>query len=295
MVRTRNRPGSPNLPVATAVLLLPGLAVALRRKPPGPAATPIYSSSTGRLEQVVRHQRRRQGRHTRVYGRPPAAGIEIDRDNDGRTDRWEFSADAPAERVRPKTPDGHAEIERVEEAALAQLPESVTLDVVGYHTRGYDGYANLLRDTAARLGVSARVVVADAMPRAALLAAAAGADVGVALLPALSDRINERAMVGASNKPFDYMAAGLTLLVPDAPAWRHTFVDAGFGLACDPESAVSIAGAVQCLLSRRTALAEMGRRGQEQIARDWNYELTFAPVMTTLLGRGHDASARGAA
>jgi glycosyltransferase involved in cell wall biosynthesis len=118
----------------------------------------------------------------------------------------------------------------------------------------------------------------------------------VALLPALSDRVNERAMVGASNKPFDYMAAGLTLLVPDAPAWRRTFVDAGFGLACDPESPVSIAGTVQCLLQQHSALAEIGRRGQEQIAREWNYETTFAPVMARLLDRGHEsAAARGAA
>lgn len=180
--------------------------------------------------------------------------------------------------------------------ALAQLPESVTLDVVGYQTRGYDGYANLLRDTAARLHLSNRVRVADAMPRAALLAAAAGADVGIALLPALSDRINERAMVGASNKPFDYMAAGLALLVPDAPAWRSTFVDPGFALACDPESVVSIAGAVQCLLSRRASLNDLGRRAQEQIAREWNYETTFAPVLTTLMSRDRRApAAQGAA
>ena len=179
--------------------------------------------------------------------------------------------------------------------ALAQLPDTVTLDVVGYQTRGYEGYANVLRDTAARLGISHRVVVADAMPRVSLLAAATRADVGVALLPALSDRINERAMVGASNKPFDYMAAGLALLVPDAPAWRSTFVDAGFAVAGDPESAFSIAGAVQCLLQQRTALAEMGRRGQEQIAREWNYETTFAPVMARLMGRDRDSAARGAA
>src|SRR5262245_35555775 len=59
--------------------------------------------------------------------------------------------------------------------ALARLPDFVTLDVAGYQTRGYDGYVNLLLDTANRLGLSARLVIADAMPRAALLAAAASA------------------------------------------------------------------------------------------------------------------------
>ena len=41
--------------------------------------------------------------------------------------------------------------------ALAQLPECVTLDVVGYQTRGYDGYADRLCDTAASLGIADRV------------------------------------------------------------------------------------------------------------------------------------------
>ena len=180
--------------------------------------------------------------------------------------------------------------------ALAQLPECVTLDVVGYQTRGYDGYADRLCDMAASLGIADRVRVSGAMPRAALLAAAAEAHVGVALLPAVSDRINERAMVGASNKPFDYMAAGLGLLVPDASEWRSTFVDAGFGLACDPASAGSIAEAVRRLLSQPSMLVEMRTRGQQRIARDWNYETAFAPVMNVLLrGRRQVAAERGVA
>ena len=94
---------------------------------------------------------------------------------------------------------------------------------------------------------------------------------------------NERAMVGASNKPFDYIAAGLALLVPDAPAWRNTFVADGFALACDPESPASIAAAIARLLDDPTELAEMRRRAPRQIADAWNDETTFEPVLSTLL------------
>ena len=51
-------------------------------------------------------------------------------------------------------------------------------------------------------------------------------------------------MTGASNKPFDYMAAGLALLVSDLPDWKTMFVDPGFGLACDPTDADSLLAAL---------------------------------------------------
>ena len=42
-------------------------------------------------------------------------------------------------------------------------------------------------------------------------------------------------MVGASNKPFDYMACGLPLLVTDLPEWTSTFVEPGYARACNPD------------------------------------------------------------
>jgi hypothetical protein len=46
-------------------------------------------------------------------------------------------------------------------------------------------------------------------------------------MPKQSEDINMRHMVGASNKPFDYMASGLPLLVTDLPEWAATFVEPG--------------------------------------------------------------------
>ena len=53
-------------------------------------------------------------------------------------------------------------------------------------------------------------------------------------MPRTSDDMNMLNMTGASNKAFDYMAAGLTLLVSDLPDWHAMFVAPGFGRACDP-------------------------------------------------------------
>jgi hypothetical protein len=49
-------------------------------------------------------------------------------------------------------------------------------------------------------------------------------------MPKVSEDINMQAMVGASDKAFDYLACGLALLVSDLPDWRAIYVEAGYGL-----------------------------------------------------------------
>ena len=46
-------------------------------------------------------------------------------------------------------------------------------------------------------------------------------------MPLTSDDVNLRTMAGASNKPFDYLARGLALLVSDLAEWKALFVDPG--------------------------------------------------------------------
>ena len=168
--------------------------------------------------------------------------------------------------------------------ALADLPDGVSLDVVGYETAGHPQYVRDLQELADRVGVGTRVRFHGVLsPRAELLRLCADCDVGLALLPRDSSDVNEMAMVGASNKPFDYMACGLPVLVPDLDAWRSTYVDQGFGLSCDPSSPRSIAQALMWLLEHPEARAGMGERGREKISTEWNYEGMFAPVLAQMV------------
>jgi glycosyltransferase involved in cell wall biosynthesis len=105
----------------------------------------------------------------------------------------------------------------------------------------------------------------------------------MALLPITSEDVNERAMVGASNKVFDYLACGLAVLVGNMPVWRETFAEAGFGRTCDPASPESIARALGWLLDHPEERVAMGRRGRQRIAADWNYEHQFAPVLARIV------------
>ena len=95
---------------------------------------------------------------------------------------------------------------------------------------------------------------------------------GLALHPTRSANHNTRWMVGASNKPFDYMANGLALLVSDVAEWRQTFVGAGYGIASDPDDPASLANALHWLAEHPAETRAMGERGRQQIANCWNYE-----------------------
>jgi hypothetical protein len=103
--------------VVGAASLLVTLGCHRAAAPSGPPATPIYNSSTGQLEQVVSDTDGDGKIDTRAYmdGRL-LRRIEIDRNADGTPDRWEHYAEAPPERVRPDSPDGRVEIDRVDEA-----------------------------------------------------------------------------------------------------------------------------------------------------------------------------------
>ena len=172
--------------------------------------------------------------------------------------------------------------------ALALLPDSVELVVVGYETVGALGYVQELATLAVELGISQRIHFQAAVPRAKLLEFCRTCHVGLSLMPVSTDDINEQAMIGASNKTFDYMACGLSLLVTDLPEWSELLVDPGFALTCDPEDATSVAAVLRLYLDNPEEQREMGERGRRKVLSEWNYERQFAPVFQRL----HDGATR---
>jgi glycosyltransferase involved in cell wall biosynthesis len=163
--------------------------------------------------------------------------------------------------------------------ALTGLPERVKLCVIGYETIGHRGYVSELRGRAEELGISGQVKFPGTlMDRKELLAWCRKCDVGLSFMPKVSADINMQAMVGASNKPFDYLSCGLALLVSDLSDWRAAYVEPGYGLACDPNDPESIAAALRWFLNHPVEMRAMGERGRQKIAEEWNYENQFSPV-----------------
>jgi glycosyltransferase involved in cell wall biosynthesis len=107
-------------------------------------------------------------------------------------------------------------------------------------------------------------------------------DVGLSLLPLHIADINLENMIGASNKPFDYLACGLAVLVSRLPGWREQFVDTGYGLDCDPSDADSVAAALQQFYDHPEKVRAMGERGRQRILSEWNYEAQFQPMFQFL-------------
>jgi glycosyltransferase involved in cell wall biosynthesis len=168
--------------------------------------------------------------------------------------------------------------------ALAAVPESVTLTVVGYETIGALGYADELRHAAQRVGLVHRVRILPPMPRHELLPFCASHDVGIALMPIDTDDINLHEMVGASNKALDYLACGLALLVSDLPSWTSAYVDSGLARGCCPGDPASIATAIRWFLDHPSERHAMAMRGRQRILAEWTYEREFEPVRDLMDG-----------
>jgi len=174
--------------------------------------------------------------------------------------------------------------------AMGQMPDSVSLTIVGYETAGSQGYVDMLRKRADSLGINGRLHYAGAMSRSDLMLACRDFDVGLSLLPmdAGADK-NLQAMVGASNKPFDYLASGLPMLVSDLPAWRKMFVEPGYAVACDPQDRDSIAAAIRHFCQDLRGMRLMGENGRRQILKEWNYERQFQPILQLMSRAGEPA------
>jgi glycosyltransferase involved in cell wall biosynthesis len=166
--------------------------------------------------------------------------------------------------------------------AIAILNGRVELQVVGYETLGHAGYGAELRRLSDELGIQDDVRLLGAMPRQRLLETAREADVGLSIIGGSEDP-NLLTLVGASNKPFDYMACGLALLVANRPEWREMYVDPGYGMACDPESPAAVAAILRRFLDDREETRAMGERGRRRITEDWNYETQFDQVLRDLV------------
>jgi glycosyltransferase involved in cell wall biosynthesis len=166
--------------------------------------------------------------------------------------------------------------------ALASLPEEICLRIIGYETVGCFGYMNEVNALARRLGIEKRIEFLGTIPRSRLMEIGKRCDIGLAAMPSQSSNVNLRALTGASNKPFDYLACGLPIIVNNQPEWVRFYCDPGYALSCDPADPDSIAAAIGWFHEHRDQMRAMGESGRRRILSDWNYETQIEPVLTAL-------------
>jgi len=152
-----------------------------------------------------------------------------------------------------------------------------------------------LRARAAELGIPERLnIIGTLSTREELMNVCREQDAGLALMPMHARDLNLRTMEGASNKPFDYLACGLALVVSRIPEWEAMFVAPGFAYSCDPTLPADLTQAFTRLIQDPQRTRAMGEAGRQRILSEWNYEHQFRPVLEVLEGRMPEAAVAGA-
>lgn len=135
--------------------------------------------------------------------------------------------------------------------ALAYAP-NVTLVIRG---PSLDWFGDHYRKIAEMAGAADRLILIGPVPSADVVAAARGAHVGIWTLPKLSKNF----YFALPNKIFEYLAAGLPVLVADYPEARG-IANMGVGLTFDPNDPKSIGAQMQKLYEDRELLAKLRDR-----------------------------------
>jgi glycosyltransferase involved in cell wall biosynthesis len=177
--------------------------------------------------------------------------------------------------------------ERLPEAlveAMWKLGGRLRLRIIGRETPGARGYITWLLDRGVMPDGTKLVKYFGQIPqRHDVLVEAARAQIGLALMPCHGNDVNLDHMTGASNKPFDYMAAGLALLVSERADWRDMFVTPAYARPCDPSDPASVAAALSWFLDHPAERRAMAARGRAKIETEWNYDSAFEPVISALV------------
>lgn len=74
------------------------------------------------------------------------------------------------------------------------------------------------------------------------------------------------------NKLFEYMVAGIPVIVSDFPLWRDIVEKVGCGLLVDPLKPRAIAESIQWILEHPQQAEAMGKRGQAAVVAQYNWD-----------------------
>lgn len=167
--------------------------------------------------------------------------------------------------------------------ALSNVDSTIDLKLIGYRTNGHYDYVDELQQEARRLGIEKRFEYLGPLDRPDLLEQAAKCHVGLAMLNRDGD-LNMKHMVGASNKPFDYLSQGLAIIVSNDPEWKSFYVGRGCAIACDPNSARDLENVLRYIFKNQNEIIRLGENGRQLCLERWNYERQFEPIAELLNG-----------
>jgi glycosyltransferase involved in cell wall biosynthesis len=149
--------------------------------------------------------------------------------------------------------------------AMAELPAA---HLVFLGSSPFSGYEDGLRERAAAAGLGARVHFVPSVPLERLLEHTADADVGVSLLQDTCE--NHR--LALPNKVFEYVAAGVPIVVSDLPELAALVRDWEIGWKVNSASAPSVAAGLRAALEARGEAALQRRLRLAAAELTWSEE-----------------------
>jgi glycosyltransferase involved in cell wall biosynthesis len=99
---------------------------------------------------------------------------------------------------------------------------------------------------------------------------------------------NHMQMHMRSHKLFEYMSAGLPVIVSDFPHWRSFVEENGYGICVDPLDPAAIAAGFRRIMDDPGEAERMGARGREAVRQSYSWEpegRKLLDLYATLLGR----------
>lgn len=162
--------------------------------------------------------------------------------------------------------------------ALNILDENIILRFAGYSAGLSYDYGDWYLKEAFKRGLTNRVQYVGSIDRFKLLEECSKGSIGIFFMPKDSADRNMKYMAGASNKPFDYLACGLELIVSNLPDYQELFVMPGHALDCNPLDPKSIVESVLKTIDKINKKKNGKFYKLNKNYDNWNYEMQFAGV-----------------
>jgi glycosyltransferase involved in cell wall biosynthesis len=162
---------------------------------------------------------------------------------------------------------------------LAESTAPVSLYICAY---GPEWRRKMLEDLAASLGVSDRVSFLEPRPRASLRSLTMGADIGIAFYP-FRESWTLNKMYCAPSKVFDYMAAGLPVIVSDNPSLKEWVEREGWGICVPPEDSRAVGRAIDRLALDSERRETMSRRALDIFRHKYNLDIQARAFVAEVL------------
>ena len=147
---------------------------------------------------------------------------------------------------------------------------------------GREAYKKSLSALGKALGVDLRILFVDPVPLSELASLTVGAEIACALFPEKTDNLNFRFLAGASNKRFQYMAAGVPQITNHGPGMKEIIDKPLCGLLVDPKSPTQIGEAAARLLNDHSLRAYLATNARKAHLERFNYEHQFAGVLSRI-------------